>query len=145
MSIVKWADRDSFPTMSNLFDGFFNTGEGLFKELSQGKTVPAVNVVETDTNFELELAVPGKSKDDFKIELDNSVLTISSENEEEKESEGKNYTRKEYSYSAFKRSFTLPENAKESDVQATYDNGILKISIPKTETSEPNPKSIPVQ
>jgi len=127
-----------------MFDNFFTEGDDFYKELSKGTSVPAVNVVETEENFELEVAAPGKSKKDFNVEVDNNVLCISSEDEENKETEEKNYTRKEYSYSAFSRSFTLPENAKEGEIEANYDNGVLKITIPKREPTKTETKSIPV-
>lgn len=144
MSLVKWTDRSVLPQINSMFDNFFNDNDGFFRAISQGTSIPAVNVLETDETYELDVAAPGKSKDDFKIEVDNNVLCISSENENESESTEKNYTRKEYSYSSFSRSFTLPENAQEEDIKANYENGVLKIAIPKKEQSKTTPKSIPV-
>ena len=105
-------------------------------------TVPPVNIKETETTFVVELAAPGKRKEDFNIELDDNVLTISSESKhekEEKDSDGK-YTRKEFSYSSFKRAFTLPEIVNESDINASYENGVLHITLPKREEALPKPK-----
>lgn len=144
MSLIRWTDSNMFPTINSMFDNFFSDGDGFSKAISKGTSVPAANVVETETNFELELAAPGKQKQDFKVEVDNNVLSISSENEEEKETEEKNYTRKEYSYSSFNRSFTLPENAQEDAIKATYDQGVLKVTIPKKEPSTKVSKSIEV-
>jgi len=144
MSLVKWTDSSNIPTITSMFDKFFTDGEDFYKELSKGTSVPAVNVVESADNYQVEVAVPGKNKEDFKVEIDNHVLCISSENEEEKETEEKNYTRKEYNYSAFSRSFTLPENAKEEAIQASYDNGVLKVTIAKKVNTETSTKSIPV-
>lgn len=144
MSLVKWTDRSVLPQFNSMFDNFFNVNDAYFKAVSQGTSVPAVNVLETEKNYELDVAAPGKNKDDFKIEVDNKVLSISSENEKKSESTEKNYTRKEYSYSSFSRSFTLPENAKEEDIKAIYKNGVLKIEIPKKEPSQTSPKSIAV-
>ena len=105
-------------------------------------TIPAVNVKETDTTFVLELAAPGKTKDDFNIEIDRNVLTISSEfktENEEKDNDGR-YTLKEFSYSSFRRSFTLPETVNAESVNASYENGVLHVTLPKKEEALPKPK-----
>lgn len=99
-----------------------------------GVDVPSVNIRETDKEYLLDVAAPGLERKDFNIEVKNDTLTISAEKEEEKEEkEGENgYSRKEYSFNSFSRSFSLPENADESTIKAKYDNGILKITISKT-------------
>lgn len=104
--------------------------------------IPAVNIKETDTNFGIELAAPGKTKEDFNIEIDHNVLTISSEEKTEKEendNQGK-YTRKEFSYSSFRRAFTLPESVNAESINATYENGVLHVTLPKREEALPKPK-----
>jgi HSP20 family protein len=102
------------------------------------QSVPAVNIRETDKDFEISLAAPGLSRKDFDVSVDdNRVLTISSEKKEEKETKEKNYTRQEFSYSSFSRSFALPENVKEDDVNAKYEDGVLKVTLMK--------KAIPAQ
>ncbi len=106
--------------------------------------VPAVNVLEKEKSFELEVAAPGLEKKDFNITVDNGVLTISCEKETEKEDKNKNYTRREYSYTNFARSFTLPDNVKGDDISAKYDNGILRITLPKTEETKAKLKAIKV-
>lgn len=98
--------------------------------------VPAVNVKENEGNFEIELAVPGMKKDDFKVDVENGVLTISSEKEESKEEKKENYTRKEFSYSSFKRAFTLPENVDKDNIKAKYRDGVLEITLKKKEITE---------
>ena len=106
--------------------------------------VPAVNSKETDVSFGIELAAPGKKKEDFNIEIDHNVLTISSEEKnekEEKDNEGK-YTRKEFSYSSFRRSFTLPETINSDAIQANYETGVLHIVLPKREEALPKPKRL---
>ena len=106
--------------------------------------VPAVNMKEDDTHFEIELAAPGKIKADFSIEIDHQVLTISSENKsetEEKDAKG-NYTRREFSYSSFRRSFTLPESVNSESIKAVYENGILNVTLPKKEEALPKPKRL---
>lgn len=106
--------------------------------------VPAVNIKETDTSFGIELAAQGKNKEDFNIEIDHNVLTISSEEKTEKEEktkEGK-YTRKEFSYASFRRAFTLPETVNTESINATYENGVLHVALPKREEALPKPKRL---
>lgn len=104
--------------------------------------VPAVNIKETDTNFGIELAAPGKKKEDFNIEIDHNVLTISSENKSEKEETEGKYTRREFSYSSFRRAFTLPETVNTENINAIYENGVLNVSLPKREEALPKPKRV---
>ena len=104
-------------------------------------SLPAVNVKETNDEFVIELAAPGMEKKDFKINFKNNVITISSEKEEKKEEKKDNYTRREFSYQSFQRAFTVPENAILSDkIEATYNNGILEIKLPKREEVKPQPE-----
>lgn len=106
--------------------------------------IPAVNIKETETNFAIELAAPGKTKEDFNIEIDHNVLTISSEEKtekEEKDNQGK-YTRKEFSYSSFRRAFTLPESVNADSINASYENGVLHVTLPKREEALPKPKRL---
>ncbi len=105
-------------------------------------TLPAVNIKETSDDFQVDVAVPGKKKDDFTIELDQNVLTISSENKSENEetSEGGIFTRKEFNYSSFQRSFNLPETVEQEKIQAKYTDGVLHISVPKREESKQKAK-----
>jgi HSP20 family protein len=105
-------------------------------------TLPAVNIHESKDEYLVEVAAPGMNKEDFKIELENNFLVVSSEKEEKKEEEGKEYTRKEFSYQSFKRSFSLPKTIEESKIQATYKDGVLKISLPKKEETKEMPKKL---
>lgn len=133
MALVKF--KDSFPSFLDEFFGgdiFSSTKNSSFI----GNSLPAVNVKENNTNFQLEVAAPGMKKGDFKIELENNILGISSETREEKTEEEENYTRREFSYSSFRRTFSLPETVNEDDISAKYDNGVLKITIPKKELQE---------
>lgn len=98
-------------------------------------TVPAVNVIEHEKSYELTLAAPGMDKKDFKIDLDGNVMTISSEKEEQHEEKNEKFSRKEYNYSSFCRSFTLPTVVTKDKIDAKYENGILKIRLPKNEDS----------
>ncbi|MER3376400.1 MAG: Hsp20/alpha crystallin family protein [Allomuricauda sp.] len=105
-------------------------------------SVPAVNIKDNQENFELELAVPGVKKDDFTVEVDNDVLTISSEMKSENEETKDNYTRKEFSYSSFRRAFTLPETVDGSKIDAKYEDGILRLTLPKKQEALPKPKRL---
>lgn len=120
----------------------------LFKDLMGGtqyvqKAVPPVNIRETEQAFTVELMAPGFKKEDFNIEVENDLLTISSEIKSEKteQEEGK-FTRKEFSFTSFKRSFTLPETVKEEGINASYENGILAITLPKKEEAQPKAKRL---
>ena len=127
----------------SIFDRFFNNDLmdwNLGNFSSTDTSLPAVNVKEDDNEFEIDVAAPGMSKNDFKINFQNNVLTISSEKKEEKEDKKESYTRKEFSYQSFQRSFTVAENAVDSDkISAKYDNGILHITLPKKEEIKPKP------
>jgi len=102
--------------------------------------MPAVNIKDNEMNFELELFVPGRNKEDFKMEIDDSVLTISAEVEGISEDSKENFTRKEFAISSFKRAFTLPETVALDQIEATYVGGILKFNLPKKEEALPKPK-----
>ena len=127
-----------FPAFPTFFDDFFTKdffdwNDKNFAKV--GTTLPSVNLKETEKDFRIDLAVPGMKKDDFKIEMQNGILNISSEKKEEKEEKDKegNYLRKEFSYEAFSRTFSMPENAKDDSIAATYKDGILTIKIAKKE------------
>jgi len=133
--------RRSRMSVPSLIDEFF--GRDLMQDFFEDQTgisMPAVNVVETNDNYRIEVAAPGLDKKDFKIDLDNNVLTISSEKEEQNESkeEGK-YMRREFSYSSFKRSFSLPASANVEHIKANHKDGILNITIPKKEEAKQKP------
>lgn len=141
MSLIKrseWPLLGSGPWLSDLFDNekFFDS------DWLKNQSFPAVNVKENEKNFEIEVAAPGRSKKDFNISAENGVLTISSETKEEKEQKEKGYTRKEFNYSAFSRSFTLPENANEEDIKASYAEGILKLELAKKQLNQPKHKKL---
>ena len=112
--------------LSNLFDDDF------FPVLSQRNTsMPAVNIKEDEKNFILDLAVPGIDKKDLKIEINEDVITVSSESKDEKEVNSDDYKRREFSYSSFCRSFYLPENVNKDKIEANYKDGILSVFLPK--------------
>ena len=105
-------------------------------------SVPAVNIKENEKDFELELAVPGRKKEDFNIEVDNNILSVSSELKTDGEVVEDNYTRREFGFSSFKRAFTLPETIDEDKIKADYVDGILKFTLPKRKESLPKPKRL---
>ena len=98
--------------------------------------VPAVNVTENENEYILTLAAPGLQKSDFNIDVEGNMLTISSEKEESKEEKDARYTRKEYNYSSFSRSFTLPEEVNREKIDAKYEEGVLKLALPKKEEAK---------
>ena len=119
--------------------------EGFIDEKFWNKNwVPAANVSETDKSYEIEVAAPGMRKGDFKVKVEKGILTISAERKEEKEEKNKNYTRQEYSYNSFSRSFTMPDDAKEEDIKAHYEDGMLKLSIAKKAVAVSKAKEIAV-
>ncbi|UZR95177.1 Hsp20/alpha crystallin family protein [Chondrinema litorale] len=146
MSLIKYRNGldSQFPVFTDIFDQLFD--KSLFDQSSLNKsTVPAVNVSETENAYRLELAVPGRKKEDFKVEVDNNVLTISSESKEEKtedKKEGK-FTRREFTYHSFSRAFTLPENVNADSIEAAYNDGVLKLDIEKVPVVKP--KSIEIK
>jgi HSP20 family protein len=105
-------------------------------------TLPAANIIEADDHFNIELAAPGKKKSDFTIELDEGVLTISSETETKSTEKDDSFTRKEFGYSSFKRSFNIPETISADKISASYKEGILTVSLPKKAEALPQPKKL---
>jgi HSP20 family protein len=132
----------NFPNLRSMLselwdaDRFFDN-DPFFKGLAQ---VPSVNVKETENQYEVELAAPGLDKKDFRIETTDNLMTISAERQGEKSEEKENYTRREFNYSSFSRSFQLPPAANADACQARYENGILKLAIPKKEEAIKKPR-----
>ncbi len=125
--------------MPSVFDDFFKPWNEWFDNggfLGRTMNVPAVNITEQKDEYRVTMAIPGLKKDDFKIDVDGNMLTISSEREENKEEKDKKFTRKEYSYSSFSRSFTLPEEINKEKIEARYEDGVLKISLPRKEEAK---------
>ena len=131
-ALTKTSER--FPTF---FDDFFKPWNEWFDNennfLSRQVRMPSVNITENKDQYNVSLAVPGMKKDDFKIDVEGNILTISCEKDETKEENEKRYTRKEYSYSSFSRSFTLPDEVNREKIDARYEEGLLKISLPRKE------------
>jgi HSP20 family protein len=131
MKLMKRNDDWGFPS---IWEDFFN--QDLFNVPNvarRGMNIPAVNISETEKDYLVELAAPGMKKNDFKINVERNVLTISSEMKQENKEEEKNFTRREYSFSSFERSFTLPEAVNQDKIDAKYMDGVLRISLPKKE------------
>ena len=125
---------------NDLLDNFFNVNVPTFKG-----TVPAINIIEGKESYRIEVASPGMKKEDFRIDLENDVLTISSERKADKEEKDEKYTRREFSYCSFRRSFILPDSTDADKIEATHNNGILNIVIPKKEEAkEKGPRQISI-
>lgn len=123
----------------SLFDDFFKPWSEWFGnggEWKRSLTVPAVNITEGKDEYKISLAAPGLKKHDFKINVEGNMLTISSEKEENREEKDESYSRKEYNYSSFSRSFNIPEGVNQDKIDARYDDGVLKLILPKKEEAK---------
>lgn len=143
MSLSKFNPNSS---INQFLDGFFNSTIGDFIGSDVIATHPRVNIIEHDKNYEIELAAPGLKKSDFNISLENGNLKISVKKKEEntEEQENKKYRRREYSFVSFERSFFLPEGVDVSKVDASYEDGILSICLPKKEIKKPETTTIKI-
>lgn len=148
MTLMK-STRSGFPQFPALFDDLFsrdlfNWGNSNFS--ATGTTVPLVNIRETADNYEVEMAAPGMQKNDFKVMLDGSTLTISCTKQSEENADREGYTRREFSYQSFERRFELPKDVvKAEEIVARYDNGLLLLTIPKAEhAKQKGPRQIEI-
>lgn len=123
----------------NVWDNFWNTNWLSDFGFENNKSTPAVNVIENNDDYRIEVAAPGLRKDDFHINVENRVLTISSEKENKVDENTGRYVRKEFSYSTFTRSFSLPESVSEDKIKANYYEGVLSIELPKREEAKVKP------
>ena len=147
MSLVK-RNGSLLPTrlLNNFFDNSFLDIPGMsdfdsnFTKLGFEAKVPSVNITENNEEYKIQLAAPGLEKKDFKIEVENDMLTISSQREQQTNEEKDNYRRREFSYQSFSRSFQLPQNSQTDKIDAHYQDGILKLTLPKKEVSLPASK-----
>ena len=152
MSLVRWNPARELATwpsdlfgiqreMNKMFDGVFRgTGD---EDYSFSSWTPAVDIAEHDDEYLVKVELPGVNKDEVKLTLENNILTIRGEKKQEKETKKENYHRVERSYGSFQRSFTLPAAVKSDKIDASYKDGILKVSLPKAE--EAKPKQIEVK
>ncbi|MBN1144775.1 MAG: Hsp20/alpha crystallin family protein [Bacteroidales bacterium] len=124
----------------NLVEEFFN-GENFprFFDNETRYTLPAVNIIEGKEDYKIEVAAPGLNKEDFKVNLENNLLTISSEKEEKQEEKEEKVMRREFSYCSFSRSFTLPQTVNADKIRATHKDGILQVVVPKKEEAREKP------
>jgi HSP20 family protein len=131
---TKALTKPGFPA---LFDDFFRPWNEWFSNGgNETMTVPSVNITESDTAFAVAVAAPGLKKEDFKIDVEGTMLRISAEKKSETEEKQEHYTRKEYNYTSFSRSFTLPETVNKEGIEARYDAGILQLTLPKKEDAK---------
>ncbi|MHA7843038.1 MAG: Hsp20/alpha crystallin family protein [Winogradskyella sp.] len=131
----------SLPSLSSWMDDIINKNfsNEVMSNFNTGITLPAVNVLDNNEEYIVEMAVPGLKKSDFDISLDNQMLSISAELSTKNEDTNENYTRREFGYSSFKRSFTLPETVETDKIKAMYENGILKVFLPKRDEAKKKP------
>jgi HSP20 family protein len=139
MTLVKFnSDKNNnqrglVPSINNVFDSIFTDS---FFNAREATLVPAVNISETADQYQIELAAPGLSKEDFKVNLERKMLSIAVHQEQSTDQDNRSYSRREFSYNSFTRSFTLPDSADEHAIQAKYNDGILHIHIPKKEEAK---------
>lgn len=146
MSLVKWSNDKNhnalMPGFNDVFESFFNDAFVADRMVSR---VPAVNISETPEKFHIELAAPGLNKQDFKISTERGILTVSVEQRSEQTEHNKKYNKREFSYSSFVRSFTLPESADDSQIDAVYNDGVLKIDVAKKEEAKSVSRQIEIK
>lgn len=131
--LARFFDDDAFGFPEGFLDDDRSKPSRIFdRPFFKGAELPAVNIKDNTDHFSIELAAPGYKKDDLKVHVKDGVLTISSEKKAESEQEEKGYTRKEWSYASFSRSFVLPENTEADSLKAKFDDGVLKLTLKKT-------------
>ncbi len=137
MSLIKFNNGSKNNALSNgfndVFDSIFN--DSFFSDRMMSR-VPAVNICETQDHYAIEMAAPGLQKDDFKINLDRNMLTVSAEQQKQNVQNNKQYNKREFSYTSFVRSFALPDSADDANIEAKYEDGILNISVAKKEEAK---------
>ena len=146
MTFVKMNNNRNKP-FDNLFDDFVNTFPSVWGNIGKEETLalPPVNIYETKNAFELELNVPGRSKEDFNIALEKGILTISYEKKEEQKSEDRKAVRREFNFRSFKRTFHLDEKINVNGITAKYENGLLTLTLPKMEEKHEEGKKIVIE
>jgi HSP20 family protein len=141
MTFIKFKNEgnlsERFPMMPTVFGNFFNDILNVDSTREVYNHVPAVNISEHANDFSIEVAAPGLSREDFSVKVDNGIITISASKKEEKKDENSKYARKEFSYSSFKRSFSLPEQVDTERIEAMHKDGVLTLTLPKKEEAKP--------
>ena len=145
MTLVKFNNGHKNHVANPFFSDVYSILNDSFLSEKFATKTPAVNIAETTNEFEVELAVPGLKKEDFKISLDKNVLSVSADKKTETVNEDKKFSKREYSYNSFTRSFTLPETADHSKIEADYTDGILKLAIAKKEEAKIQSREIAVK
>ena len=146
MALVKFKDPANGgsvnPWFNDVFESFFNDSFISDRMISR---VPAVNIAENENEYHIELAAPGLDKEDFKVNLEKNILSISVEKKTENTETNKKFNRREFSYSSFVRSFTLPEGADQNNIDASYTNGVLTITVGKREEAKQLTREIAIK
>lgn len=143
MTHLKFSNRPVTKTFDNLFDELLNVNWN--NQAKENTTVPPVNIFETKDAFHLELNVPGRNKEDFKVNIENGLLSISYEKPDEKKTEDFNTIRREFNFKSFTRAFSIDKNIDADNIQAKYENGLLKFLLPKKEQPKKETKQISIQ
>lgn len=134
---------NTFPALRTMLDNFWSN-DVMDDDFLRRTRMPSVNVKESDKDYQIEVAAPGMKKDNFNVAVENGILTISADVKDEKEEKKDNYTRREFSYSSFTRSFTLPPDVDENNIKAHYEDGVLFLTIVKAREQKPQRKTIPL-
>lgn len=146
MSLVKFNNGKNsnalVPGIDDIFESFFN--DSFFSDRMVSR-VPAVNICETQDHYNIELAAPGLKKEDFRIQLDRNILTISVEQKSENTEKNRKYNKREFNYTSFVRSFALPESADDAHIEAEYHDGVLKIDVAKKEEAKTMTRQIEIK
>ena len=132
---------EPFPTLSNLLQEMLgeDSTTSFSSNFNEGLTMPKVNIRENDESFQVDMAVPGFKKENFDLRVENEVLSISAEINNEEEESKENFSRREFGYASFKRTFILPETIEGDKIKAPYKDGILHVALPKKEEAKPKP------
>ncbi|MDX1684760.1 MAG: Hsp20/alpha crystallin family protein [Saprospiraceae bacterium] len=139
MSLIR-TNLPKWPVMSDPFDN-----DWFMNRFVTPDWAPAINVVDNESSYEIEVAAPGIKKEDFNVAVNNGMLNISGKGEKEEEEKTKNYARKEFSSQSFTKTFTLPDNVDEDSIQARYEDGVLRINLKKTKKELPPKKEVAIQ
>ncbi len=135
-NLIKFNPFVPSKSVQSFFDDVFNRNIGDWVGRDFFLDTPSVNIMETDLAYKVELAAPGLEKNDFNIQVEGDYLKITASKEGKKEEKQDNYVRREFNYTSFERSFRLPETVKADKIAATYDNGVLKVELPKKEAAQ---------
>ena len=144
MTQVKFTNGHAARPFDNFFNDFFNLPSAWVNPSADATTLPAANVTETPSSYILEVVAPGRNKEDFQVNVEKVLLTVSYEKKEQAQTEGVKHIRREFTLKSIKRSFSLDEKVDAANIQAKYENGILKIELPKKEEVKNEPKLITV-